>query len=95
MLLAKRGLPLSRAVVNILRNLIKVEDISVSHVILIHHCLSLTVVLYLNHNMKLNSEKIKTTVLRTLQLGIQNGAFLIKEYVCSVFTLTVMKLYRT
>ena len=34
--IAKRGLSLSRAVVNLPRNLIKVEDNSVSHVILIH-----------------------------------------------------------
>jgi len=35
----KRGLPLSRAVVNLPRHLIKVEDNSVSHVILIHSSL--------------------------------------------------------
>lgn len=44
--------PLSRAVVNLLRDLIKVEDISLSHVVFVHHCLSPTLILCLNHKMK-------------------------------------------
>jgi hypothetical protein len=38
-LLTKRGLPLSRALVNLLRKLIKVEDNSVIHVMLLHSSL--------------------------------------------------------
>jgi len=61
-LLTKRGLPLSRAVVNLLRKLIRVEDNSVSHVILLHSSLLFfkPLILYLNSQMnKLNSEKLK------------------------------------